>query len=49
MNASPHCNEERTNMNGSTAGSETPGELGRRKFLARACGILAAPLAVVIG
>ncbi len=36
-------------MNGSTPGSETPKQIERRKFLARACGILAAPLAVVIG
>ena len=36
-------------MNGSTAESEGPVELGRRRFLARACGILAAPLAAVIG
>jgi menaquinol-cytochrome c reductase iron-sulfur subunit len=36
-------------MNGSTPESETPNELQRRKFLARACAILAAPLAVVIG
>ena len=36
-------------MNDSTAESQRPGERGRRKFLARACGILAAPLAVVIG
>jgi Rieske Fe-S protein len=36
-------------MNGSTPESATPEEMGRRKFLACACGILAAPLAVVIG
>ena len=36
-------------MNGSTAETETPEEMGRRKFLACACGVLAAPLAVVIG
>ena len=36
-------------MNGSTAESETPEEMGRRQFLACACGTQAAPLAVVIG
>jgi Rieske Fe-S protein len=36
-------------LNGSTPESETPEDMGRRKFLACACGILAAPLAVVIG
>jgi Rieske Fe-S protein len=36
-------------MNDSTVEPERPGELGRRKFLTRACGILAASLAVVIG
>jgi menaquinol-cytochrome c reductase iron-sulfur subunit len=36
-------------MNGSTPESETPEEVGRRKFLVCACAILAAPLAVVIG
>jgi hypothetical protein len=36
-------------MNGSTAESETPEEMGRRQFLACTCGTLAAPLAVVIG
>jgi len=36
-------------MNDSTVEPETPAELGRRKFLARASGILAASLAVVIG
>jgi len=35
-------------MNDSTVESENPAELGRRKFLARACGILGASLAVVI-
>lgn len=36
-------------MNGWTPDSVTPEEMGRRKFLVRACGIVAAPLAVVIG
>ena len=36
-------------MNGSAPESETPDEMRRRKFLMCACGILAAPLAVVIG
>lgn len=36
-------------MNGSIPGSETPEEMGRRKFLVCACGIVAAPLAVAIG
>jgi len=36
-------------MNGSTAESETPEEMGRRQFLACICGTLATPLAVVIG
>ena len=36
-------------MNGSTPESETPEDMGRRKFLMCACGILSAPLAVAIG
>lgn len=36
-------------MNTSDIPSSKPGEMARRKFLVRACGILAAPLAVVIG
>ncbi len=36
-------------MNGSTPESETLEEMGRRKFLVCACGILAAPLAVAVG
>lgn len=36
-------------MNGPTPESEKPEALRRRTFLARACGILAAPLAAVIG
>jgi menaquinol-cytochrome c reductase iron-sulfur subunit len=36
-------------MNSASPQPETPEEMGRRKFLACACGILAAPLAVVIG
>jgi Rieske Fe-S protein len=36
-------------MNNASPEPETPEEMGRRKFLARACGILVAPLAVVIG
>jgi hypothetical protein len=39
----------KTNMSGSTAEAESPEEMGRRKFLACACGILATPLTVVIG
>ncbi len=36
-------------MNGSIPASKTPEEMRRRKFLVCACGILAAPLAAVIG
>jgi menaquinol-cytochrome c reductase iron-sulfur subunit len=36
-------------MNDSTAEAEAPDEMRRRQFLVCACGVLAAPLAVVIG
>jgi len=36
-------------MKGSTAESETPEEIERRKFPACACGVLVAALALVIG
>jgi menaquinol-cytochrome c reductase iron-sulfur subunit len=36
-------------MSDATPESETPEEMGRRKFLVCACGILVAPLAVAVG
>jgi hypothetical protein len=36
-------------MNSASLESETPEDMGRRKFLMCACGILSAPLAVAIG